>query len=987
MSDCLSANTVSELVEGCLDPSKRTWVSRHLNACTSCSAWVADVAGWQSSGPDELVAGQPVLPGMRIGHYVVLDHLDQGGNADIYIAFDERLERQVALKLARNARPDVVPLLAEATALAAAANPHVITVYDAGHVDGRPYLAMERVIGGSFRQWFEEESRSTRRVQHHLICAGRGLAGAHEVGVVHGDFKPDNVLIAEDGRVLVIDFGLGRFVNDGSGAPRGGTWPYMAPELHRGEPATFESDQFAFAVTCFEALTGVHPFGDPKAAGFRERVSTGRIAAALRWEPWHSIVVRGLAPDPTARHPSMEEMLARLERYMRVRANAPVVVLAATVATGVVAGWPSQRVAVCMGSARAIEQAWGTQQRRDGADAFAATGRAYADDAWKRVAAALDAYTQRWAEQHRDACEATRVRGEQSEERLDQRMTCLEGSRAELAALTHLLAHADERLVATALDRVSSMPDPVRCAHVVEELGGKPALVQRTRGELARASTLRSAGRLQEALEALGAAEQAGKNSGAVALELQIAYERALLSKALARTERAELQLREVLGEATEHDVPELACRAAAVLLRLAAASRRTKDARILVPSARGWCARKPDVPGDARAELHRALAYLAIEEGRADVALAHARTSTSASDPSSPAKRRDAILGLALMGDISTRFGDYASGEEKLRQALHESIQAYGSRHPMTGRVHGLLGNNLGSRERQEESRWQHEQALSIFESAYPPADVSVLQARYNRACTWASQGEYQVAEREFRAILERSNPSSNEHVVLVPMVRRSLALSLLGRGREEEARSELERNIATLTDRPGFHLERADDQSILAALELRQGRHPQAAELFRAVATSYAMQLGPEHPRTIAAWMNAASALSHEDPSRALVLAREMLRRASARSDSVEFAKAHELIGRIQVETGDVEALEHFAHVLEHSLERVGDANEVAAFLVEYAAAIDRFRPDRRAEIRELAQRAERELERTEAPDAGTRAAIRRLLGEGHP
>ena len=346
---CLSENTLASLIEGRLDPEARSWVSEHLTRCSDCSDWAAELARLRSDGPSAPHPGGVALPGSRIAHYTIVEHLGHGGNADVYSAFDERLERYVALKLARAAGMDVDSLLAEATALAASSNPNVITVYDAGHVDGRPYLAMERVTGGSLRTWMQASPRSLGEIQTHFLAAGHGLMGAHAVGVVHGDFKPENVLIGDDGRVLVIDFGLSRFIDDEVSKHRGGTWPYLAPEQHRGEPATFWSDQYAFAVSCLEALTGSHPFGDPHDSQFEARVRSGAVARLPRWRPWVRILNRALHPDPKHRYRSMSAMLVRLERWAQLRRTMPLIAgMGCAVATVAVA-WPSKGPESCDG--------------------------------------------------------------------------------------------------------------------------------------------------------------------------------------------------------------------------------------------------------------------------------------------------------------------------------------------------------------------------------------------------------------------------------------------------------------------------------------------------------------------------------------------------------------------------------------------------------------------------------------------------------------
>jgi serine/threonine protein kinase len=224
--------------------------------------------------------------GDRLGRYVIIDLLGSGGMGVVYTAYDPDLDRRVALKLLR---PDRGPswgetgrlrLLREAQAIARLSHPNVIAVYDAGSFGDQVFVAMEFIEGGTLRQWLEERP-PWREVLDRFLLAGRGLAAAHAAGLVHRDFKPDNVLLSRDGRVRVMDFGLARPIGEPSRmeewrAPAGsggnlaspltqwgealGTPGYMAPEQLRGEASDARSDQFSFCVSLYEALYGERPF-------------------------------------------------------------------------------------------------------------------------------------------------------------------------------------------------------------------------------------------------------------------------------------------------------------------------------------------------------------------------------------------------------------------------------------------------------------------------------------------------------------------------------------------------------------------------------------------------------------------------------------------------------------------------------------------------------------------------------------------------------
>ncbi|MBC8070542.1 MAG: serine/threonine protein kinase, partial [Deltaproteobacteria bacterium] len=154
-----------------------------------------------------------LLRGDVLGRYVVLDKLGSGGMGIVYAAYDPELDRKVAVKLIRpgvRGRTEVARarLLREAQALARLSHPGVVAVHDVGTFEDQVFVAMEFVDGVDMAQWARRGKRSWRDVLGIVRQAGEGLAAAHAAGVIHRDFKPENVLIGNDGRPRVLDFGL-----------------------------------------------------------------------------------------------------------------------------------------------------------------------------------------------------------------------------------------------------------------------------------------------------------------------------------------------------------------------------------------------------------------------------------------------------------------------------------------------------------------------------------------------------------------------------------------------------------------------------------------------------------------------------------------------------------------------------------------------------------------------------------------------------------
>ena len=290
-------------------------------------------------------------PLTTLERYVIEGPLGAGGMGIVYRAFDPDLERHVALKVLHDGSTHEQRLLREARAMARLAHPNVVTVYEVGTVSGRDYIAMELIDGASLVDWLRGERRSEREIVDAYLAAGRGLAAAHEAGIVHRDFKPHNVLRSKGGRIVVTDFGLAADRPDHAvtAASRNtptalsgltetgatlGTPAYMAPEQWAGAKVTPASDQFAFCVAVWEALDGERPFKGDTPDVLRGAIERGpreldatRIPRRLR-----APLLRGLSIDPAERWPSMTALLSALEprRGRIVIAIAAAAALAAT---------------------------------------------------------------------------------------------------------------------------------------------------------------------------------------------------------------------------------------------------------------------------------------------------------------------------------------------------------------------------------------------------------------------------------------------------------------------------------------------------------------------------------------------------------------------------------------------------------------------------------------------------------------------------------
>lgn len=378
---------------------------------------------------------------VRVGRYALRRVLGAGGGGSVYVARDPELDRELAIKLI--AAPDPVRrarALNEGQALARLAHPNVVTVFDVGVVEDRVYLAMELVRGRSLRAVDPATPRDVIRAYRQ---AGEGLAAAHKIGLVHGDFKPENAVIGADGRVRVVDFGLAGAV----GADiAGGTPRYMAPEVARGGAAAPAIDQYAFAVS------------------LRESLEAGGMRPLPRWLA--SIVNRGSADDPAARYPTLDEMLAALARDPRTRWQRRAIVIA-PVAVAALAFWLGRERAgsagpSCDGGAEALAPVWSGPRAASVHAHVAGLDTPFAAVAADSGRDALAAYGRGWVDAYDAACrDATRG---PSSKLADRRAACLGQARNQLAATVDILASADVAQLAGALRAVQELPDLGRCA-------------------------------------------------------------------------------------------------------------------------------------------------------------------------------------------------------------------------------------------------------------------------------------------------------------------------------------------------------------------------------------------------------------------------------------------------------------------------------------------------------------------------------------------
>ncbi len=411
---------------------------------------------------------------VRIGRYAIEKRLGAGGMGTVYRARDEELARVVAIKVLHHGDLGAGDrrLAREAQAMAQLSHPNVVQVHDVGTVEGQVFVAMELVDGETLRVWLRSE-RTWREIVEVFLQAGRGLAAAHAAGLVHRDFKPENVLVGEDGRVRVLDFGLARGpAQGGSERPAAaiigpastlaGTPAYLAPELIERGTYDARSDQFSFCVALFEALYAARPFQGESVPELLTAITEGspgerpQGASAPQW--LDHVIRRGLARDPDERWPSMDALLdactTRLQRRSRgLWALGSVLFLVAVLILA------TRSPMACQALDEPMLAVWNDEVAAQVEGALVPESEALVG----LLRDELDARSGRWTSAAQDACQA-HTDGQLSTELYDLQVACLERVRGGFAALVEVLGESNTQTVNDALQAVYRLDNAEDCA-------------------------------------------------------------------------------------------------------------------------------------------------------------------------------------------------------------------------------------------------------------------------------------------------------------------------------------------------------------------------------------------------------------------------------------------------------------------------------------------------------------------------------------------
>jgi tetratricopeptide (TPR) repeat protein len=787
-------------------PSQASTADDELGSIASLLTAVARTADVLALAPGTIVGDQ----------YRIEEAVGEGAMGVVYRAHDQRLDRDVAVKVGiAVTAPALERIEREAKALARLAHPNVVVVHQVGTIGGRVFIALEHVGGGTARDWLEARDRSWREIVALYAAAGDGLAAAHAAGLVHRDIKPGNILVGSDGRPRIADFGVVGAASSTGSQGIAGTPGYMAPEQAAGEPVDARADQYAFAVSAWEALFDARPAADPAPPGRTRRRPPRRLVAALR---------RALSRRADDRWPSLDPLLRELRRDpRRGQLAAGGFAVAAAAAAAAFALWPSAPEP-CQDAAVRIADVWNAEQRA----ALVAKAAGIATP----LADAIDRRAGEWIASHTAACKATRVDGLASDELLDQRMFCLAQRRAELAAVVSTTLAGDAGVIAAAGPFLDGLPRAAACLDPEIADGApapkdpdtrrkidaaQPAIAEAQAAAIDRGK-LDPLGKTTRAVELARASGWAPTIAAALALRGQVLYELDQREEALAVLEEA---ARTALAARSDHDAAYAYVDGAKVLADL---GRLPEAQRMLVVARSLW--ERNGKPADVGWRVHQGVAHLAQVAGKPREMLAAVRAQVALSRE---AFGDDAVMAGADRHNLSIALlaaGELDEAVTTAEAAVAAYIRALGD-HPTVASARGQAVM-ASLRAGKLDAAFDHgTRATATIERWFGPDDPRLVPTLTMVGDIHRQRGELDRArELQLRAlaILRAKDPKSPR----VGQLEQNLAIVALNRGDLADARQRAYAALAAYEARLGpDNLGLLDVLPVVAAV-LREGPTP---------------------------------------------------------------------------------------------------------------------------------------------------------------
>ena len=748
-----------------------------------------------ASAPEPAHDAAPVelTPGTSIDRFVVLEEMGRGAMGVVVAAVDPKLERKVAIKLlSRELSGGASPeersrFLQEAKAMAQLSHPHVVTVHHVGTWNDRVFVVMEFVRGSTLRRWLKQD-RSVGEIIRVFAGAARGLAAAHRAGIVHRDFKPENVLVGDDGLARVTDFGLAGSSADSGHDPTEvsnpgevpfsavavtltrsgalmGTPAYMSPEQYRQTAVDGRSDQFGFCIALHEAVYGERPFRAASFAELAANVTHGRQedppAGARAPAAVRRVLERGLAVDRESRYPDMESLVAELVRppwWKRTAVMAGVggtAVAAAGLAVPLLQGDP------CDTGDEGVQGTWDASRQEAVGARFLASGRGHAEATFARVDAALTDYVQSWTTMRREACEASRVDAAQSGMLYDRRMSCLARREGRLRALVDRFAEADGNVVDRAVRAVESLPPTADCGDLDALVAAvappeDPTVRKRVEALHAEVDAARAHERLGEYAQGWARIEPVLRQATELDYGPLIADAHQIGGRLAYRTghdDEAESLVRTAVAGAAKARDARLEVQAWTTLLYVVGYRHgRHEEAAGLLAGAEGALARA----GDAAASQGRVDTNYALvlwDAGQLDAARKRGEQAVERLTSAFGADHLEVATALHNLGNVLRDAGEWNEALEVFTRALEIRERVFGPEHPAVASTLNAMGTVQEDLE-PEAALSTYRRALAIAQAAFGEQHTRVADIHSNIGNVHNHRREFEKA----RASLEHA-------------------------------------------------------------------------------------------------------------------------------------------------------------------------------------------------------------------------------------
>ncbi|MEN8162795.1 MAG: serine/threonine-protein kinase [Acidobacteriota bacterium] len=725
--------------------------------------------------------------GQLIGNVRILDKIGKGGMGEVYLGVDERLDRQVAVKALR---PDGrltesmrVRFLREAKILSRLDHSGICRLYDFVDSGGSPCLLLEYLDGRSLGELVGALNENA--ILDIGIQVAEALAAAHREGVIHRDLKPDNIMLMADGTIKILDFGIGRLIEDigpEPGLPAAparpkihsgdtptiqgaiiGTPRYMSPEQALGEPVTPATDVFSLGIVLFILLEGRSPYPTEDPAALLAMIPSAEIGGLQAASPALRAFIMGLLNKDPMERPTAGETAAGLKRIQEAPQRKRrrlwtlaagligVAALAGALIGGRILGEGRYR---CRGFEQHLEGIWDAEVQETMESSYRSIGKEFT---WGLLQPVFEDYAHQWLTLREGVCESTWILGEQTPELLDLEIECLDQNLQSMASLLAVLAGDPGATVDRAVQGAMALPSMEIClnADLIRSrvaVPGDPEAqrrVEEARKGVTDARALYDTGEYQRAWDALEPLDATIQSIEYKPLSAFNNYVRGLVFEKLGEIRQAEGALKNALLEAEAGRDDRLAAQAWIRLVWIRGVimtdMEKTEETIEFTAAALGRLGDDPELEG-ALANHKSVLKYIGGDmQGALDLcseALRLRKQAFGDSHPKVASTLQNCANDLAEVGDLEGAL-ELANESLEMRRTL------LGPAHPSVYISLEGIADILNSLGRNEEAHLLGQKAIAIVEETYPPDHPEVGVVKSNLSARAKKNGEYEEARR----------------------------------------------------------------------------------------------------------------------------------------------------------------------------------------------------------------------------------------------